>query len=613
MRLINILTLLLLILFFNANAQQTYKVPEQKTANLSNLSIGDSLPDFVIKKLINTNKATARTADYRNQLLIIDFWATSCVGCVLALPKMDSLQKQFGQKIKILPVTYEKMDYVITFWKNNKKIKNLSLPSVVEDKIFAAYFKHRTIPHEVWIYKGKVVGITSSDYVEADNIQKVLSRQQINWPVKNDFYVFDGIREPIFTPDPGQLDTASTFMKYAAISDYKDGVNSEGIGGAGIVRDQRKKTIRAFFLNHPIYNAYLINWSQIINSGDLIRPSFLIQPNQIIWEVQDKSKYIFTEGSGGFQGWLRTNGICFESLNPDSGQTDVDVHKTIIADLDRLFGLHARWEKRKEKVLIMVRIDKTIPLKSKRSLTDEYDDRLITKGSVHQLRDSPLGTLIKQINQQAGNPYVFDETDYTEKIDLDLNFSSWTDIAGLKKALQRYGLDLKEEERVVDKFVFTEVKGGMLVNGNLADAAKARRTAQESMKGPSAEENNLFLSLNRKNAGVVVLPSGLQYKVIRQGKGAKPLATDKVSVNYTGTLVNGKIFDSSLEKGIPYIVENVGSVIKGWSEALQLMPVGSKWIIYIPAHLAYGGGSNSGTIPPNSTLIFELELLQIIK
>lgn len=132
------------------------------------------------------------------------------------------------------------------------------------------------------------------------------------------------------------------------------------------------------------------------------------------------------------------------------------------------------------------------------------------------------------------------------------------------------------------------------------------------MKAPSPEENNNFLTVNKKKSGVVALPSGLQYKILHQGNGAKPALTDKVSVNYTGTLVNGKIFDSSLESGLPYVF-NVDKIMKGWTEALQLMPVGSKWIIYIPANLAYGKGSNSGQIPSNSTLIFEIELLQILK
>jgi FKBP-type peptidyl-prolyl cis-trans isomerase len=111
---------------------------------------------------------------------------------------------------------------------------------------------------------------------------------------------------------------------------------------------------------------------------------------------------------------------------------------------------------------------------------------------------------------------------------------------------------------------------------------------------------------------VVTLPSGLQYKVIKQGDGPKPTATDTVETNYRGTLINGTEFDSSYKRGEPATFP-VNQVIKGWTEALQLMPVGSKWQLFIPADLAYGPRSPSPEIGPNSALIFDIELLSIKK
>jgi len=120
-----------------------------------------------------------------------------------------------------------------------------------------------------------------------------------------------------------------------------------------------------------------------------------------------------------------------------------------------------------------------------------------------------------------------------------------------------------------------------------------------------------FLEENRKKPGVVELPSGLQYKVITEGTGEKPLPGDKVTVHYHGTLINGKVFDSSIDRGEPVQLQ-VDRVIKGWTEALQLMPAGSKWILYIPPDLAYGNRSIPGSpIEANSLLIFEVELLSI--
>jgi FKBP-type peptidyl-prolyl cis-trans isomerase FklB len=119
-----------------------------------------------------------------------------------------------------------------------------------------------------------------------------------------------------------------------------------------------------------------------------------------------------------------------------------------------------------------------------------------------------------------------------------------------------------------------------------------------------------FLAENSKKPGVVTLPSGLQYKVIKSGNGVSPKATDKVTVHYRGTLINGQEFDSSIGRGEP-VTFPVNGVIPGWTEALQLMKVGDKWELYIPAALAYGNRGAGQQIEPGATLIFEVELLGI--
>src|SRR6266852_7273801 len=156
------------------------------------------------------------------------------------------------------------------------------------------------------------------------------------------------------------------------------------------------------------------------------------------------------------------------------------------------------------------------------------------------------------------------------------------------------------------------------------DEAKAALTALAAEVRKKAEEKSLvegqankkvgdaFLAANKTKESVVTLPSGLQYKILTAGTGPKPAATDTVSCNYRGTLLDGKEFDSSYKRGQPLSIQ-VNGVIKGWTEALQLMPVGSKWQLFIPSELGYGdrGGDPRSGIGPGATLIFEVELLSI--
>jgi FKBP-type peptidyl-prolyl cis-trans isomerase FklB len=138
-----------------------------------------------------------------------------------------------------------------------------------------------------------------------------------------------------------------------------------------------------------------------------------------------------------------------------------------------------------------------------------------------------------------------------------------------------------------------------------------RSKSLEKEYGANKEAGEKFLAENKGKEGIVTLPSGLQYKIVTEGKGAVPTTSDRVKVNYAGTLIDGTEFDSSYKRGEPAVFGTT-QVIKGWTEALTLMPVGSKWMLYIPQDLAYGS-MNQGQITPFSTLIFEVELLDNVQ
>jgi len=172
-------------------------------------------------------------------------------------------------------------------------------------------------------------------------------------------------------------------------------------------------------------------------------------------------------------------------------------------------------------------------------------------------------------------------------------------VQGLKDATAGNKLELTEQEIQQTMMAFSQ---------------KMRAKQQEKQKADAAKnlaEGKAFLYANGKKEGVKVLPSGLQYKVLKEGTGKTPTIADKVKTHYRGTLIDGTEFDSSYKRGKPAEF-GVKAVIKGWTEALQLMKEGDKWELYIPADLAYGERARP-TIPANSTLIFEIELLEIVE
>jgi FKBP-type peptidyl-prolyl cis-trans isomerase FklB len=135
--------------------------------------------------------------------------------------------------------------------------------------------------------------------------------------------------------------------------------------------------------------------------------------------------------------------------------------------------------------------------------------------------------------------------------------------------------------------------------------------ARSQKSSGTRKAGQAFLAQNKGKAGVVTLPSGLQYQVLQEGTGPKPTPTDQVKCHYVGSFIDGQVFESSYTRNEPATFQ-VGGVIRGWTEALQLMPVGSKWKLFIPSELGYGDGDN-GPIAGGSTLIFEVELLEIVK
>ena len=225
--------------------------------------------------------------------------------------------------------------------------------------------------------------------------------------------------------------------------------------------------------------------------------------------------------------------------------------------------------------------------------TEKSAKTVVAKKQDNKSSESVLKTEIDKVSYAIGTQ--IGQNFKTQQIEVEIEPL----IRGLKDALLGKELILSQDEM---RQVMTDFQTRM------------QAKMQESQKVEGARnlaEGKAFLANNLKKKGVKELPSGLQYKVIKEGTGRVPTADSRVKTHYRGTLINGTEFDSSYKRNQPAEFA-VGGVIKGWTEALQLMKEGAKWELYIPAHLAYGERGRP-SIPANSTLIFEIELIDIVK
>lgn len=228
-------------------------------------------------------------------------------------------------------------------------------------------------------------------------------------------------------------------------------------------------------------------------------------------------------------------------------------------------------------------------------------------------------TQIEEFTKGILDNIVVEDTSTPEKKAYNAGKTIGTDIVGKTQAFSNsyYGEEGKSvNPSIVGEALVAGLLGKSDIDPNIAGQQlqdimqKREAEIKEAKYGPNRDAGEAWLEANKKKEGVVVLPSGLQYKVITMGEGEKPSRTDKVKVHYEGKLIDGTVFDSSYKRGQPTSF-GVTQVIKGWTEALQLMPVGSKWELYIPYQLAYGDRETGKEIKPYSALTFVVELLDI--
>jgi thiol-disulfide isomerase/thioredoxin len=435
------------------------------------LTIGDTIPDLDIVNIINYPEKSATTGQFKGKLLILDFWATWCSPCVAMLPKTDSLQKAFSDKVLFLPVTYQKRDEVISFLNKMKNATGLTIASVVEDSILATVFPHSTVPHYVWINQdGVVKAITGMEAVNAGNISAVLADDRIRAVVKSE-------TEELKVDQFDQL-----FRENFAFADRTGNTGTAYISG-------NQKYYHSIF-SGPLANIHgFLSWDlgnrlTAVNVSPLLllRDFFGLQtkydrgmntffgPWKTQFEVLDTN--IIFAMSGGYLnrlapdswtngnpwiGWANKYAICYEFVAPQN-YTEVKRNAMIEQDLQRYFRdiykVSFAIEQRKIKSLVLRKLPSFKSLGShSQEIFEDINPFSIT------LKHKPFADLLIAITGYYRDRYaITDETGIDSKqiVDIELN-GKINDYQRLNRELSRYGLKLEVREIRTDVLVIREI------------------------------------------------------------------------------------------------------------------------------------------------------------
>ncbi|MEJ5145360.1 TlpA family protein disulfide reductase [Sphingobacterium sp. MYb388] len=438
--------LLLLTSITQAQEKDKYGRPPL-VSGITELKIGDQVPDILIDNIINDDQRSIRTSDYKDRLLVLDFWERSCGTCIASMPKLDSLQRIFGNQIKLLSVTWEPEDKIIDFFNKNRFLKEYHPPvhraSAVDDRVLRSYFRYQTNPHVIWIYKGKVIAITGYEHITNANIQEVLDGKTVNWPLKNDSF------DPMYSLM--RLDGLSTEVRDSPYYGYSvlTGMSTSmqiGLGGLFFKQDTARNSSRLAFFNQDLSSIYQILLyatkpyaTEEEMKKDAAKIPYLPHPARSILEVKDVSRFHNVHQEDQVI-WESKNHFCYEMEK--QGLVDKQaLAKQALIDLNNKFGLNGRYEKRKVKCLVFVKTDKP--------LTDT-----LPKG---QDGMSIPALVMMKLDYTQKYPPAIDETGLTPDVEFDMMPDDGT-IAGLRKEMQRHGLDLIEDEREIEVLVITDVQ-----------------------------------------------------------------------------------------------------------------------------------------------------------
>lgn len=425
-------------LSIGSNAIGQNKLNEQQQS--TELSVGDSVPDVLIRNIVNYKKRKVYLSDFKDKIVILDFLATSCSGCIQKLPLLDSLQNKYGNRIQILPVTFEPDSNVYKMLHSNNKLKNSRLPFVTNDKVLSKYFKHILIPHIAWIAKGKVVAITQSEYVTGHNIEAVIAGKSATWSIKKDLF---NVKTNSPLVELKQEIPKSIFL-YSALIPFIDGLAPAN----GLQIDSNNRTIRYYGVNNNILTLY----ASTLATGELSN-SIPLFYKQIELLVKDSSRYVFDANKMYLDEWERKNCYSYDAIFPIT-YTINEIKGKVREYLNTFLNLQCTVGEVKTKCIVL-------------SASSSTKDKLSTKGGKKNIHFSDTGEkqfvintgisdIVSALNWQPLLPLLIDSTGIDYKMDLELGAFRISDEKSLMEAFEQNGIKATIQYKNIKKLILQE-------------------------------------------------------------------------------------------------------------------------------------------------------------
>lgn len=426
------------------------------------LSNQDLIPDQDIKILHESKKVMSRISNYKGKLLILDFWGTWCAPCIAALPKIDSLQKQFEGELNFLPVTDEPYEKVRVFAENLYKSKKLKLTTIFDDKTIRQMFEYDSIPFYVWIdQNGKIVAQTSFEEITSENIKRAILKDYSKINNRYDVPKLNiNVKKPVFTNSISFKDKTESIVLQNIDSSSLEGSSIATSFMPGLpIGKTINDTLRYSSLNLSVKNLYshlyLFLYYGRMNLGiaSKARNVFEFKDTKTIEQLESS-----TRNSLEYKKFLASYGKCYETIWPKKLVVDdyKKKFKIVKDDLDKYFGIplgiETFIEKRMvEKCIVLEKTNLGSPLKTKGGLTSEKYDMFS-----YSIKNASFESFFNRLSgyyfQTSSLPLV-DESGIKDFVDMDLN-CKMNDISELNIELARYGLKLSIKPAVADVLVF---------------------------------------------------------------------------------------------------------------------------------------------------------------